>query len=78
MYQITKFRVISYGKTLFRPLEREVFVLFSSYTRVLASYIPLSSFPRYLFEFVDFHNLKDRYNSDKYLTGKLYLLYYIF
>ncbi|GJZ11940.1 hypothetical protein Tco_0546699, partial [Tanacetum coccineum] len=28
------------------------------------------AFPRFLFEFVEYENLKDRYNDDKYLTGQ--------
>nr|GEZ08648.1 hypothetical protein [Tanacetum cinerariifolium] len=43
---------------------------FCRYTRVVPSYIPLEAFPRFMFEFVKYDNLKDRYNNDKYLTGK--------
>ncbi|GJX14483.1 hypothetical protein Tco_0206241 [Tanacetum coccineum] len=56
---------------LFRPLAREVYVQFSGYTRVVPSLILLEAFPRFLFEFVKYKNLKDRYNNDMYLTDDL-------
>ncbi|GKE68555.1 replication protein A 70 kDa DNA-binding subunit B, partial [Tanacetum coccineum] len=62
---------------LFRPLARKVYVQFSRYTRVVPSYIPLEAFPRFLFVFVEYENLKDRYNDDKYLTDNFVLLYVI-
>ncbi|GKA77541.1 hypothetical protein Tco_0784002 [Tanacetum coccineum] len=64
VYQISKFKVLGYGRMLFRPLAREVYVQFSRYTRVVPSYIPLEAFPRFLFVFVEYENLKDRYNDD--------------
>ncbi|GJY22281.1 replication factor A protein 1 [Tanacetum coccineum] len=57
-----------------KPLTREVYVQFSRYTRVVPSYIPLEAFPRFLFEFVEYENLKDRYNDDKYLTDVIGIL----
>ncbi|GJS55983.1 ATP-dependent DNA helicase PIF1-like protein, partial [Tanacetum coccineum] len=74
VYQISKFKVLGYGGMLFRPLAREVYVQFSRYTRVVPSYIPLEAFPRFLFEFVEYENLKDRYNDDKYLTDEIGIL----
>ncbi|GJT95204.1 replication factor A protein 1 [Tanacetum coccineum] len=74
VYQISKFKVLGYGRMLFRPLAREVYVQFSRYTRVVPSYIPLEAFPRFLFEFVEYENLKDRYNDDKYLTDVIGIL----
>ncbi|GJS46293.1 putative reverse transcriptase domain-containing protein [Tanacetum coccineum] len=62
------------GWMLFRPLAREVYVQFSRYTRVVPSYTPLEAFPRFLFEFVEYENLKDHYNDDKYLTNVIGIL----
>ncbi|GJS24253.1 replication factor A protein 1 [Tanacetum coccineum] len=74
VYQISKFKVLSYRRMLFRQLSREVYVQFSRYTRVVPSYIPLEAFPRFLFKFVEYENLKDRYNDDKYLTDVIGIL----
>ncbi|GJT16426.1 replication protein A 70 kDa DNA-binding subunit B [Tanacetum coccineum] len=59
---------------VYRPLARKVYVQFSRYTRVIPSYIPLEAFPRVLFEFGEYENLKDCYNDDKYLTDVISIL----
>ncbi|KAL8230319.1 hypothetical protein R6Q57_000097 [Mikania cordata] len=72
VYRIHRFVVIPYD-TLYRPLRRETYVLFTRETTIVASSMDTSLFPRHVFEFVSFNCLRARVHEDTYLTGCVFL-----
>ncbi|KAD7116694.1 hypothetical protein E3N88_03962 [Mikania micrantha] len=56
MYRIHRFVFLPYD-TLYRPLHRERYVLFSSETTIVASLMDAALFPRHVFDFVPFNFL---------------------
>ena len=69
MYKIHNFTVLDYETIIYRPLDRKFFVEFGFTTTTGPSLIRAELFDRYVFAFVPFGSLTDRYGVKTYLTG---------
>jgi hypothetical protein len=70
MYTLQRFAVMSYSMS-YRPLRRDIFILFNRGTSITPSTVQPSLFARYVFELIPFHDLALRVNDATHLTGSL-------
>ena len=69
MYKIHNFAVLDYERILYRPLDCNCFVEFCFTTTTDPSRIQPELFDRYVFAFMPFGSLTNRYGNQIYLTG---------
>ncbi|PWA68758.1 replication protein A 70 kDa DNA-binding subunit B [Artemisia annua] len=74
VYKIHNFTVLDYGTIIYRPLDRKFFVEFCFTTTTGPSLIRAELFVRYVFAFVPFGSLTDRYGVKTYLTDVIGVL----